>query len=339
MTRLMLAAVLAMAFLPGLGLDPVEAAQWRDGVDLRISARLLADGRLEFALQQRAGGDWGEHLLPHPRFFPARAAPGQWLVTGTVTLDSALGETEFRITARRLARGSTEAALQSRTAEEWGERRPASGWTLPQDASVGRWYSSGVIAIEAGAPVRYRGSTVDRRLLGEADAPVRIVVFEDFSCSFCRIFGRDIIPILAEEYIRPGVVSLEFRHMAILGVYSQTAAAASECAADQDVFWPYHDILIANPSAPVQDLARTLDATAGGAGLDLEAFDACVDADTHTGAVLAATAGARALLSGMDARVIGVPSFLVNGELWRVGIPSIEELRAEIARVQAAASD
>ena len=41
--------------------------------EVRISARKLADGRVEFALQQRVGGEWGERQLPRARFFPAKS--------------------------------------------------------------------------------------------------------------------------------------------------------------------------------------------------------------------------------------------------------------------------
>ena len=39
--------------------------------DVRIAAQRVADGRIEFALQQRLPGEtWGERLLPRRRFFP-----------------------------------------------------------------------------------------------------------------------------------------------------------------------------------------------------------------------------------------------------------------------------
>ena len=53
---------------------------------VRITARRLADGRIEFGLQHRgAGGQWGERLLPERRFFPAAAGVGRWLVSSAVT--------------------------------------------------------------------------------------------------------------------------------------------------------------------------------------------------------------------------------------------------------------
>lgn len=47
--------------------------------EVRITARRLADGRTEFALQQRTSGEWGERQLPRGRYFPAEASPGRWL--------------------------------------------------------------------------------------------------------------------------------------------------------------------------------------------------------------------------------------------------------------------
>ena len=47
--------------------------------EVRITAQRLADGRTEFALQQRTSGEWGERRLPRSRYFPAEASLGRWL--------------------------------------------------------------------------------------------------------------------------------------------------------------------------------------------------------------------------------------------------------------------
>ena len=54
---------------------------------LRVVARELDDGRIEFGLQQRlSGGSWGERLLPDVRFFPAGATVGRWLRSSPLTV-------------------------------------------------------------------------------------------------------------------------------------------------------------------------------------------------------------------------------------------------------------
>lgn len=48
----------------------------------------------------------------------------------------------------------------------------------------------------------------DRPSLGDSDAPVKMAVFEDFSCPGCRQFKLQITPRIIEEYVEPGDVQL-----------------------------------------------------------------------------------------------------------------------------------
>ena len=59
--------------------SPIEL----DGVEIgRINARLLADGRIEFALTPTGG----ERILPPLRFFPVDADLGRWLRSTEIEL-------------------------------------------------------------------------------------------------------------------------------------------------------------------------------------------------------------------------------------------------------------
>ena len=69
-----------------------EAGRWLvtspvtlDGIELRVAARGLVDGRVEVALQRRSeDGSWGARLLPLRRFLPAAGAADRWLSSSPV---------------------------------------------------------------------------------------------------------------------------------------------------------------------------------------------------------------------------------------------------------------
>jgi len=82
-----------------------------------------------------------------------------------------------------------------------------------------------------------------RHFKGDASAPVTIVEFSDFQCPFCGRFTRETAPLIEETYIQSGKVRFGYVHFAFLGPESLWAAQAAECAADQNSFWAYHDLL------------------------------------------------------------------------------------------------
>ena len=68
--------------------DGMTAATPEAGLEVRVAAQLLADGRMEFALQERgADGTWEERRLPARRFFPANATVGRWLSSSSLTVE------------------------------------------------------------------------------------------------------------------------------------------------------------------------------------------------------------------------------------------------------------
>ena len=108
-------------------------------------------------------------------------------------------------------------------------------------------------------------------------------------------------------------------HMAFLGEESQWAAEASECAADQNAFWAYHDKLFASQSGENQG-AFNKDKLKGFAvelGLEPKAFNDCLDTGKYTQLVQSQSAAAGQL------GVTGTPSFFVND--WPTGAVSVED--------------
>ena len=55
-----------------------------NSTEVRIAAKRLESGRIEFALQQREqDGSWGDRILPTRRFFPASGREGRWLTSSS----------------------------------------------------------------------------------------------------------------------------------------------------------------------------------------------------------------------------------------------------------------
>jgi protein-disulfide isomerase len=98
--------------------------------------------------------------------------------------------------------------------------------------------------------------------------------------------------------------------MAFLGEESGWAAEASECAADQNAFWEYHDKLFnsqngENKGAFSKDNLKKF---AIDLNLDTKAFDECLDSGKYTQAVQESTQTAQSI------GVRSTPAFLVNGQ-------------------------
>ena len=151
-------------------LAATPAAHGADGeVEVRVAAQRLADGRTEFALQERqANGEWGERRLPRGRFFPAGTRVGRWLGSSPLTLElspdsmsAAAGDSglEVRVAAQLLADGRMEFALQERQADgSWGERRLPRGRFFPANPRVGRWLASSPLTVSVPGAVTPGGT-------------------------------------------------------------------------------------------------------------------------------------------------------------------------------------
>ena len=140
-------------------LAAAPAAHGADGeVEVRVAAQRLADGRTEFALQERqANGEWGERRLPRGRFFPADTRVGRWLGSSPLTITTQPdgmtaatpdGGLEVRVAAQLLPDGRMEFALQERASDgSWAERRLPARRFFPANATVGRWLSSSSLTV------------------------------------------------------------------------------------------------------------------------------------------------------------------------------------------------
>jgi len=179
--------------------------------------------------------------------------------------------------------------------------------------SVGSNYFSKAVS----EPVELDGTDDLRQLaemaipvvVGDENAPVTIIVFEDYLCNHCAQFSLFEKPRVLSELVEPGIARLLYYDFPLnpqLGSF--IAARAARCAGDQDRFWDYHHILMRNQMTwgmesnqiPVfEDYARTLE-------MDVGAFMGCVNSDAHAELVSANLALAQSLgLPGTPAILVG----------------------------------
>jgi len=118
--------------------------------------------------------------------------------------------------------------------------------------------------------------------MGDPNAPVKLVEYSDFQCPYCKLFADGSEQDIIRDYVSQGLVYFEYRPFTVIGSESDAAALAAYCAADQNKFWEYHDILFANITGEqVGDFYdKRLYAFAENIGLDMDRFRSCYKSQT-----------------------------------------------------------
>ncbi len=154
--------------------------------------------------------------------------------------------------------------------------------------------------------------------LGAAEAPVKIVIFSDFTCKFCAEQEQIINKLLT---LYPGKIRLIWKDYPENPETSLgwRAALAGRCAQAQDRFWPMHDLLFQTKNLSVGDFSGL----ASRLGLGQKQFDSCLN-----------DGAAKRLISDNieEANVLninGVPFIFVNGQEL-MGQISLSELKQAV---------
>jgi protein-disulfide isomerase len=67
-------------------------------------------------------------------------------------------------------------------------------------------------------------------VLGKADAPLTLIEYASVTCSHCKNFHDDVLPMLKTDFIDAGKVRYEFRPMRSAPINLSTAAFSSASA-------------------------------------------------------------------------------------------------------------
>ncbi len=144
-------------------------------------------------------------------------------------------------------------------------------------------------------------------IMGESNAPITILEWGDYQCTFCYKFHQNTLDTIHEDFIKTGKVKLVFKDFPLNGPDSFLAAEASYCAQDQKKYWQYHDELYNNWGGERTGwiTRESLDKFANTVNLNLNEFNTCLDNHKYQNKVIALHEFGKEV--GIDA----TPSFLV----------------------------
>ena len=144
-------------------------------------------------------------------------------------------------------------------------------------------------------------------IMGKPNAPITILEWGDYQCTFCYKFHQNTLDSIYEEHIKSGNVKLVFKDFPLNGPDSILAAEASYCAQDQEKYWQYHDELYKNWGGERTGWVTrdSLEKFATTVELDIQEFNECMNAKKYQNKVLQLHEFGKEI--GIDA----TPSFLV----------------------------
>lgn len=180
-------------------------------------------------------------------------------------------------------------------------------------------------------------STADRTTMGDPNAKVKIEIFEDYTCSACKVYSDSVEQQVIKEIVEPGLAYYVFYQYPFLddrstNKDSDRSANAALCAADQNRFWEYKNMLFANQtSVEGQFSDKRLLAFAEYLGLDMDQFEACYNENRFQNQINDDLALGKAM------GITGTPTVFVNGVDISPGrVPSFEQI---LQAVQAASGN
>lgn len=151
---------------------------------------------------------------------------------------------------------------------------------------------------------RYPITEDDDPSFGPASAPITIIEFSDYQCPYCQRWHEQVWVKLLETF--PDQIRLVYRDFPLYSIHPEAgpAAAAANCAAEQDRYWEFHELLFTGG----MDLGKEAYLKYGGdIGLNLTSFEQCLTENRYEAEVTADYEYAVGL------GIQSTPTFFING--------------------------
>jgi protein-disulfide isomerase len=126
-------------------------------------------------------------------------------------------------------------------------------------------------------------SETDVRIRGQANAPVTLIEYSDFTCGYCVKFFKQTWPRIQARYVDTGKVRFIYRDFPRGDQGSGVdAAMAARCSGAQGQYWAMHDRLFAEGGQLGKPVYLR---HAAALSLDQPAFERCVNEGRYTKAI------------------------------------------------------
>lgn len=155
--------------------------------------------------------------------------------------------------------------------------------------------------------------TKDQPSLGNTNAKVHIVAFEDLKCVNCARFNNTIMPAIKKQYIDTGIATYTMINLAFIPG-SMPAANAARCVYEQksDLFFAYINVLYQNQPPENEDWAnipKLLDFASKVPGINTNQLAQCIIKSPYNAFMQQNMKQASQIMSG----AVATPAVYVNG--------------------------
>lgn len=175
---------------------------------------------------------------------------------------------------------------------------------------------NGVVPAKRSSDVATGKGDDGRYYIGNADAPVTVILYADYQCPGCGHYTTNFEANFEKEFVATGKVRMVFQDFPLsMHPNAVNAAVAARCAGNvsSDAYWQMHDMLYANQrqwsSIDVNSVNAQFTTYAAQLGLDTNTFTRCIADKAEADIVLSFQRESSAL--GLP----GTPSFAVNGKV------------------------
>ncbi|MBM7824480.1 protein-disulfide isomerase [Arcanobacterium pluranimalium] len=255
---------------------------------------------------------------------PRKQGVNKALVIAVVALLAMIGVLVALLVTRHTSDDAAKSSSQtSKSAQAPDSTRPdRQGSAQSEHGSAGNGEAANAAPKEVPDNIRkiidsqHRLNPDDPRAKGKVNARLVVEIYADFRCGHCANFSLNVEPKL-KKMIDDGTIRYEFNSLPVLGEESVLAAQAAQAAANQGMFWQYHDALyegLATKSVTytadgLTDLAKTVGIK------DVEKFRADLTSPQTVEAVR------KELENGRQLGINGTPAFLIGYQYVPGGIP------------------